>query len=117
MTKYVAHFTPYSILTQIPIPHCTLIQVRLDDATQGVVKYIGEVQGKNGTMFGLEMLPYYGGHDTADTNGTIGDQVYFTCTDGEKLGRWVTDEDIEDVLDETNHDLELLGDAPKFTVG
>merc|ERR1712228_661028 len=92
-------------------------QVKLTDSTQGVVKYIGEIKGKNGTFFGLEMLPYYGGHDNADTNGTIGDQQYFTTTDNETIGRFVSEDDIDDVIDEPTHSLKLIGESPKFTVG
>ena len=67
-------------------------------------------------MFGLEMLPYYGGHDNADTNGSIDDQQYFTTTDNEKVGRFVTEEDIDDIIDAT-HSLTLIGESPQFTVG
>ena len=63
------------------------------------------------------MLPYYGGHDNADTNGSLGDQQYFTTTNNEAIGRFVTEDDIEDVIDEPTHSLKLIGESPKFTVG
>ena len=63
------------------------------------------------------MLPYYGGHDHADTNGSLGDQQYFTTTNNEAIGRFVTEDDIEDVIDEPTHSLKLIGQSPKFTVG
>ena len=91
--------------------------MKLTDQTQGVIKYIGEVKGKNGTMFGLEMLPYYNGHDNADNNGTIGDQQYFTTTNNEETGKFVTEEEIDDVLDEPSHSFALVGESPPFTVG
>merc|ERR1712130_468609 len=92
-------------------------QVKLTDSTQGVVKYIGELKGRNGTFFGLEMLPYYGGQDNADTNGTVDGQQYFTTSNNEEIGRFVAEEDIDDILDEPTHSLKLLGDAPRLTVG
>lgn len=91
--------------------------MKLNDGTQGVVKYIGEVAGKNGTMFGLEMLEFYNGLDKADTNGTIGDQVYFSTTGDKKTGCFVTEEDIADILDEPNHSFTIIGESPPFTVG
>merc|ERR1719317_1577360 len=91
-------------------------QVKLDDGTQGVVRYIGEVKGRDGTFFGLEMLADNNGLATADTTGTIDGQQYFVTDNNAQTGRFVTDEDIATTVKST-HSLNLIGEAPRFTVG
>lgn len=90
-------------------------QVRLIDNSEGVVKYIGEVAGKNGTFFGLELLS--GSYHTATTNGCVGDQQYFTTTSNNvKVGRFVTDDEIQSIM-KPSHNLPLIGEAPPFCLG
>eukprot|EP01083_Nonionella_stella_P047115 126140_1 len=90
-------------------------QVKLTDSSEGVIKYIGEIEGKNGTFFGVEMLD--GSQNKADTNGTINDQQYFTCTNNASIGRFIQDTDIESTIKPATHNLDLIGSSPPFTIG
>jgi len=90
-------------------------QVRLIDKSEGVVKYIGEIVGKNGTFYGLELLER--SYHTATNNGSIGDQCYFTTTSNKvNVGRFVTDNEIQSIVQPT-HNLPLIGESPPFSLG
>eukprot|EP00483_Globobulimina_turgida_P000981 UN00983 len=59
-------------------------KVKLTDGGQGSVKYIGEVIGKNGVFYGVDLVKGSG-----KNNGTMKKVVYFKTRGNKKSGKFV----------------------------
>ena len=56
-------------------------KVKLKDGSQGSVKFIGEVTGKDGVYYGVDLVK-----GTGKNNGTVKKEVYFKTRGGKKSG-------------------------------
>eukprot|EP01084_Bolivina_argentea_P031633 58544_1 len=79
-------------------------KVKLKDGGQGSVKYIGEIVGKDGVFYGVDLVK-----GTGKNTGTVKGQVYFKTRGNKKSGKFIKISSIKSAK-KTEHSVE-------FTVG
>jgi len=81
-------------------------KVKLNDGGQGSVKYVGELVGKEGVFFGIDLVK-----GTGKNNGTLKGQVYFKTRGNKKSGRFIRASAVKSSK-KTEHSVEFtVGDA------
>eukprot|EP01084_Bolivina_argentea_P114047 203139_1 len=81
-------------------------KVKLKDDSEGVVKYIGEVVGKQGVFYGLNLNKGNG-----KNNGVINNQRYFRIRGNKKTGRFVRLNAIIKIIKRGHNVLYTVGDV------
>eukprot|EP01084_Bolivina_argentea_P031632 58543_1 len=81
-------------------------KVKLKDNSEGFVKYIGEVVGKQGVFYGLDLNKGNG-----KNNGVVKGQLYFKTRGNKKTGRFVRLDAISKMIKRERSVLFTVGDV------